>query len=288
MKKRLGFIIGDAALQGTELAIDFYDRHPIDEAHVRASAGRRGGAAGLAPEDLFDFDQDHYGGVAAVDTLARRAGIDERSRVLDVCAGLAGPARFLASRRGCQVVGVELHGGRAAAAARLTRDVALARQVRVVRGNALALPFRAGAFDACVSQEGLLHIGDKAAVLAECRRVLVPGGRLAFTDWVAYRHLGDAERDRLERWMAATTLQSLDGYRALLGRAGFGEIEVEEVAHEWRPVLRARVERFRAERADVVARFGATWTEEYERLFAFFVALVDAGKLGGGRFSGTA
>jgi len=268
--------------------IDFYDRHPIDEAHVRAAAARRRGGGRLAADDLFAFDQDHYGGIAAVDTLARRAGIGATSRVLDVCAGLGGPARFLASRRGCQVVGLELHAGRAGAAGRLTRDVALTRQVRVVRGDAVALPFRAGAFDACLSQEGLLHVADKAAVLAECRRVLVPGGRLAFTDWIAHPALGDAERARLERWMAATTLQSLDGYRGMLGRAGFGAVEAEDVADEWRPVLRARLERYRAERPDVVARFGTTWAEEYERLFGFFVALVEAGKLGGGRFSGTA
>jgi ubiquinone/menaquinone biosynthesis C-methylase UbiE len=254
---------------------------------VRASATRRG-AERLAAEDLFDFDQDHYGGVAAVDVLARRAGVDATSRVLDVCAGLGGPARFLASQRGCRVVGVELHAGRAASAARLTRDVRLAAQVTVVRGDAVALPFRRYAFDVCLSQEGLLHIADKAAVLAECHRVLVPGGRLAFSDWIAHPRLADAERGQLQRWMAATTLQSLDGYRALLGRAGFGSVEAEDISNDWRPVLRMRLERYRAERADVVTRFGATWADEYERLFTFFVRLVDAGKVGGGRFRGTA
>ena len=282
------FIIADAPLQGREPSIDFYDRHPIDEAHVRAAAGRRRGSARLIADDLFDFDQDHYGGIAAVAILARRAGIRRRARVLDVCAGLAGPARFLASRLGCQVVGIELHAGRAAAAARLTGDVGLARDIAIVRGDAVTLPFRAGAFDACVSQEGLLHIADKATVLAECHRVLIPGGRVAFTDWVAHPRLGDAERVQLERWMAARTLQSLDGYRAALGRAGFGAVEAEDVADEWRPVLRARIARYRAERADVAERFGLTWAEEFERLLRFFVELVEAGKVGGGRFSGTA
>jgi ubiquinone/menaquinone biosynthesis C-methylase UbiE len=254
---------------------------------VRASAARTGRAQ-LAPEDLFDFDQDHYGGVGAVDALARRAGVAPSSRVLDVCAGLAGPARFLASRRGCHVVGVELHGGRAAAAARLTRDVGLGARVRMVRGDALRLPFRRHAFDVCVSQEGLLHIHNKATVLAECRRVLVPGGRLAFTDWIAHGRLGDAERTRLSQWMAATTLQSLDSYRTLLGRAGFGSVEAEDLSAEWRVVVHARRERHRAERTAMVARFGAAWADEYERLFAFFTGLLDDGKLGGGRFSGTA
>jgi len=74
VKNRLGSIIGRKALQGAAPAIDFYDRHPIDEAHVRA-ATRRHGAIRLTADDLFEFDQDHYGGIGAVDALAQRAGV---------------------------------------------------------------------------------------------------------------------------------------------------------------------------------------------------------------------
>src|SRR5919197_6480462 len=211
--------------------IDFYDRHPISEGQVLDAVLRaRGGLDGrLTADDLFPFDQDHYGGLGAVDALARRAGITAASRVVDICVGLGGPARFLASRRGCRVVGVELNAGRAAGMERLTRRVGLRRAVSVVRGDATALPFAAARFDACVSQEALLHVADKVAVLAEARRVLVPGGRLAFSDWIAHPGLGDLERMRLEEWMAAVTLQSLDGYRTLLGRAGFRAIDAEDL-----------------------------------------------------------
>ena len=253
-----------------------------------AVARRRGGDLhGLTADDLFDFDQDHYGGLAAVDTLARRAGVGARSRVLDVCSGLAGPARFLASRRGCRVTGVELNPGRAVGARRLTERVGLASLVRIVRGDATRLPFTTAAFDACLSQEAFLHIADKPAVLSECRRVLVPGGRLAFTDWITHPALSDGERDRLETWMAATTLQSLRSYAELLGRVGFHGVEVEDLSPEWRSLLRRRLEMYRAMRADTVARFGHAHYEAYDQLYAFFVGLVESGKLGGGRFTAT-
>src|SRR5438093_11999148 len=173
--------------------IDFYDQHPISEGQVLDAVGRtRGGIDGtLTADDLFPFDQDHYGGLGAVDALARRAGITAASRVLDICAGLGGPARFLASRRGCRVVGVELSPGRAAGMERLTRRVGLRHAVSVVRGDATALPFGAGRFDACVSQEALLHVADKAAVLTEARCVLAAGGRLAFCVCIASPGLVD-------------------------------------------------------------------------------------------------
>src|SRR2546429_6850155 len=190
--------------------MNFYDRHPISEQQVLAAVARRRGGdlSRLTPDDLFEFDQDHYGGLKAVDDVARRAGITAQSRVLDVCAGLAGPARFLASRRGCRVVALELHAGRAAGAARLSRLVGLGARVRVVRGDATALPFAAYAFDACVSQEAVLPITDKLTVLAGCPRALVPGGRLAFTDWVAHPRPAEQERDRPREREAGGTLHS--------------------------------------------------------------------------------
>jgi sarcosine/dimethylglycine N-methyltransferase len=266
--------------------VDFYDRHPINETQVLASA-RDGAVAlrALRPEDLWQWDQDHYGGLPAVEALARRAAIAPGMAVLDVCAGLGGPARFLAHRFGARVTGVDLTHSRCAAGARLTALVRLGPLVRHVRGDAQVLPFRTGAFDAAVSQEGLLHVPDKGAVLSECARVLKPGARLAFSDWVARPRLGDNERRRLFEWMAAVSLQSLDGYRGLLARAGFDGILAEDLSGEWITILRARLRMYRGLREQTVARLGQARYDEYNQLYGFFVGLVEAGKLGGGRFS---
>jgi ubiquinone/menaquinone biosynthesis C-methylase UbiE len=267
--------------------IDFYDRHPISEQQVLDAVRRTRGVAPLEADDLFPFDQDHYGGLAAVDALAARAGIGPTSRVLDVCAGLGGPARFLASRRGCHVVGVELNAGRALGMARLTRLVRLDTRVAVVRADATALPFASGRFDACVSQEALLHIHDKASVLAEAHRVLTPGGRLAFSDWVAHPTLGDGERRRLDDWMAAVALQSIDGYRTLLGRVGFRSVVAEDLSDEWRPIVRERLAMYRSMRDDITRRLGDQTYEQYDQLYTFFVTLIESHKLSGARLTAT-
>jgi len=273
----------------TAPVVAFYDRHPINEAQVLEALRRRGrDLRALAPEDLYEWDQDHYGGLAAVDALARRARIARASAVLDVCAGLGGPARFLAHRHGALVTGLDLTRSRCVAGGRLNRLVGLGARVRMVNGDAQAMPLRARAFTAVVSQEGFLHVPDKAAALRECARVLVPGGRIAFTDWVATGRLGDGERRRLREWMAAVSLQSMDAYGALLGRAGFAGIEGEDLSGEWIGILRERLRMYRGLRADTVARFGQARYDEYSQLYDFFVGLMEAGKLGGARFSGRA
>jgi len=269
--------------------VDFYSRHPISEGQIVDALRRQGkDLERLQPEDLYDLDQDHYGGLEAVEALGRRARIDAASRVLDVCAGLAGPARFIARRWGARVTGLDLNPERAAGARRLTARVGLGRLVWLVRGDAQNLPFAPAAFTAVVSQEGLLHVPDKGRVLAECRRVLLAGGRIAFSDWIATARLADGERRRLEEWMAAVTLQSIEGYKSLLARAGFGAIEAEDLSAEWVGILRRRREMFRGLRADTVARLGQARYDEYDQLYAFFVGLVELGKLGGARISATA
>ena len=269
--------------------VDFYSRHPISEGQIVDALRRQGkDLERLQPEDLYELDQDHYGGLEAVEALARRARIEAASRVLDVCAGLCGPARFIARRWGARVTGLDFSPERAAGARRLTARVGLAGLVRMVRGDAQSLPFRAQAFSAVVSQEGLLHVSDKGRVLAECGRVLLSGGRIAFSDWIGTSRLGDSERRRLEEWMAAVTLQSIDGYKALLARAGFGAIDAEDLSAEWIGILRRRLEMYRGLRADTVARLGQARYDEYDQLYSFFVGLVEAGKLGGARFSATA
>jgi hypothetical protein len=88
--------------------------------------------------------------------------------------------------------------------------------------------------------------------------------------------------------MAAVSLQSIDAYRGLLTRAGFVSIDAEDLSTEWIGILRDRLRMYRGMREQTVARLGAARYDEYNQLYAFFVGLVEAGKLGGARFSAAA
>jgi sarcosine/dimethylglycine N-methyltransferase len=270
----------------SEQAIYFYTRHPISAAIILAKLrAARGHLDGVQPDELFAHDQDHYGGLAANDALAAAARIDSASRVADFCAGLGGPARYLAHRYGADVTGIELTPARVAGASELTRLVGLEGRVRVLEGNVMDVPLPDAGMDAVVSQEALLHVPDKGRALAEAFRLLKPGGRLAFTDWTAPAPLSEADADLLWRGMAVQTLQSVAGYRALLERAGFRVVAIDDLTAEWGVILTERLAMYRRLREEAERAGTPTGHDAFHESYVRFVALVQAGELGGARFT---
>ena len=264
----------------------FYDRHPITAADVLARVkAARGTLERLKPEDVFPFDQDHYGGLAANDALAGAAAIRTDDLVLDLCCGLGGPARYQALSRRCRVIGLDYNEGRARGAADLTRRVNLGRRVRFLRGDAQSLPFPADTFDAVLSQEALLHVPDKARALTECFRVLKPGGRIAFTDWIAGAALSEADRAMMWKGIAAQSVQTINQYLEILKAAGFAEVRVVNLSALWVPILRERLAMYRRMREETCIGTGIDSQAEYVAFYEAFVGLVEKGALGGARFA---
>jgi ubiquinone/menaquinone biosynthesis C-methylase UbiE len=88
-----------------------------------------------------------------------------------------------------------------------------AGEIRFVAGDACALPFADGSFDAVAATQVYEYVQDMPAALGEAFRVLRPGGRLLVldTDWGSIVwHSGDAERTR--RVLAAWDEHLVDPY----------------------------------------------------------------------------
>ena len=111
--------------------------------------------------------------------MAKAARLAPGQRVLDVACG-TGALAIEAARRtspGGAVTGLDRNDGMLAVARRKSPDI----DWRV--GRAEALPFADGAFDAVVSQFGLMFFEDRVAALRDMARVARPGGRLAVAVW---------------------------------------------------------------------------------------------------------
>jgi SAM-dependent methyltransferase len=139
----------------------------------------------VAPDDLAALEEFHTLGRQATVELAELAGVNKAMRVLDVGAGLGGPARLLAHHYGCRVTALDLTEEYCRVAQALTEMTGLSDLVEVRQGDALDLPFPDTSFDLVWTQHASMNIADKARLYGEIRRVLVPGGRFALFDIVA-------------------------------------------------------------------------------------------------------
>ena len=159
-----------------------YARSDLVEA-IRSALLRLGkDPAKLTPADLAGFDEFHTRGRAATRELAEKLALSPASLVLDIGAGLGGPARLLAETYRCRVIGIDLSTEFVHAASALTQWVGLAERVSFRRASALDLPFADYQFDLAWTQHAAMNIADKATLYAEAFRVLKPGGRFALYD----------------------------------------------------------------------------------------------------------
>ena len=100
---------------------------------------------------------------------------DRPCRVLDVGCGAGFLSNDLALR-GRDVTGIDV----AADALAVARAHDASGRVRYIEGNALALPFEDGSFEAVCAMDLLEHLDSPARAIAEASRVLVPGGLFFF------------------------------------------------------------------------------------------------------------
>ncbi|HLS69717.1 MAG TPA: class I SAM-dependent methyltransferase [Kiloniellales bacterium] len=141
--------------------------------------------APLRAADLAPFDQLHMGGARSTARLADLAAPAAGALLLDLGAGIAGPARQLAEERQVTVVALDLTESFCQDAAALARAVSLEAAVLPCCGDGTRLPFPDHCFDFVWTQHAAMNVPDKAMLYQETARVLKAGGHLTLHDIMA-------------------------------------------------------------------------------------------------------
>jgi len=171
----------------------------------------------------------NIGGRSALDWIAERAGLGPGSEVLELCSGLGDTCRYLASRFGCRLTGVELNPQQVEQAReRLAgRGPELAPRIRFVQGDVLA--WRPGRrYDAVCALDSLMLLEDRRKVLASALAALRPDGRAAFADVLAGPAITAGIRDFIWREDGILGIPTLAGQERELAEAGFAGIAIQD------------------------------------------------------------
>lgn len=189
-----------------------------ERSRIRASVTRRlvqrqfdRRAAGYARSESHAQDRD----LALLVDHLRLRGTD---RVLDVATG-TGFTAFALARAAGTVVGLDLTLGML----REARNLAAGAPVRWVAGDAGALPFRDGAFDAVAVRRAPHHFPDLEGALREMLRVVRAGGGIGVVDQVPPEdEAGRALMELMEKLRDPSHVEALTAsrWRRLLARVG--------------------------------------------------------------------
>jgi SAM-dependent methyltransferase len=229
----------------------------------------------LTPRQLAALDHFHTSGLAATEELVKLAGISAGMSVLDVGAGVGGPARYLAATCGCSVMGVDLSEPFVEAARYLTERTGLSGQVSFQAASALALPFEDAAFDAVFLQHVAMNIADRARLYSEIRRVLKPAAKFATFDVVS----NGVEPHYPVPWArtAATSfLLSADATREAIEAAGFRTL----VARDDSDAAKAWIARLRASGPPPTPNLGVVMGPDFAQLSANLGRNIMEGRVG--------
>jgi SAM-dependent methyltransferase len=120
--------------------------------------------------------------------LVRFAQIVEGESVLDVGTG-TGVVAVTAARRGARVTGLDLTP-ELIEAARENAGISGHGDIAWTEGDAENLPYADASFDVVLSQFGHMFAPRPEVAVAEMRRVLKPGGRIAFATWPPEHFVG--------------------------------------------------------------------------------------------------
>ena len=175
----------------------------------------------ITVDDLAPVDEFHIGGRQASEDFLSQLDLTPEKKVLDVGCGLGGAARFVASRYGCHVTGVDLTPEYIETAKAVCGWVGLDSRISLHQGSALALPFADSAFDRAYMLHVGMNIDDKVKLCLEVGRVLRPNSLFGIYDVM---RTGDGELTYPVHWAetaASSAVAAPAQYREALEKAGF-------------------------------------------------------------------
>ncbi len=157
--------------------------------------------------------------------------------IIDVGCGIGGSTLYLAQKFDSKATGITLSPVQASRAKERAAEVGWDHRVNFEVANALDMPFEDNSFDLVWSLESGEHMPDKANFIAECYRVLKPGGKMILATW-CHRETdswaGDltgsevAHLKEIYRVYCLPYVISLSEYREIAAESGFQNLKSDD------------------------------------------------------------
>jgi 27-O-demethylrifamycin SV methyltransferase len=210
--------------------------------------------------------------------MLERARIDGGDRVLDIGCGTGHQSCELAAAEGAHVLGITTSASGVQSATALATDRQLSRpgpgpgSARFEQRDGTKTGLPDDSFDVVWVLESSHLMRERTALLAECARVLAPGGRLVLCDIIRKREIPFSEvRGRREDFgvlraaFGDAHMEPLETYTSTLRTLGLTITESTDISAETLPTLAAWRANVETHRAPVQQLLGKRGVDDFVR-----------------------
>ncbi len=201
--------------------------------------------------------------------------------VLDIGCGAGGiDVALVATHGATHVTGIDVEDPVLARARDVVAQRGLGHRIGLIKVAPGPLPFPPATFDVVFSKDSIVHIPDKAALMAEVVRVLKPGGRFLASDWLIGTEAISAQ---MQAYIAAEGLDfgmaTPARYRAAMAGAGLTDITITSRNAWYRDRAREELARLRGPVGDKAAAWvGADFVAHNIAIWERMIPVLDTGE----------
>ncbi len=209
-------------------------------------------------------------------------GHDLRGKaVLDIGCGAGGIDIALVRDHGAgYVTGLDVEDSVLSHARALVAQAGLTDRIGLTKVAPGPLPFPPGSFDVVFSKDSIVHIPDKAALMAEVFRVLRPGGWFLASDWlIGTETISPLMADYIAAEGLDFGMATPERYRAAMAGAGFDSLALTSRNPWYRAQAREELARLRGAAGEAAAALvGRDFVDQNIGIWERMIPVLDSGE----------
>jgi tocopherol O-methyltransferase len=192
------------------------------------------------------FDDQHRSQDAALENLDRilteAVAIKRGERVIDAGCGVGGSSIFMAKELGAVVTAVNISDGQLSYARAAAQQEGVADRITLHKADMTKTGLPDHSFDVFYAVDSIGHVDSLDSVFGEAYRLLRPGGRLVYTEFVrspSFTQEDWARNARIDRGMGGVApCRTREDLCGSLTKARFSAIEHRDISGNVRPSMR--------------------------------------------------
>ena len=206
-----------------------------------------------------DLGQTSWVTLDESNTIPKLLELTPESNVLEVGCGSGGYALRVAEQVGCRILGVDINANGISTAHELARRKNLDSLARFEqRDVSKELPYEGASFDAVFANDVLCHIPNRLHVLRELFGMLMPGGRLLFSDALVIGGMISYDEIATRSSIGYYVFSPPGENERLLQAAGFQVLSTTDTSQQAAAIAKRRFDARQARQRDLVAIEGDT------------------------------